>query len=97
METNETWRGRLEELKCVNGAMYFGATETPCSGRDTGECCFYEQTYEEAINELTDFIQSEIDKALAQQKREIVEIVSKYDGDLCYATGNIIKEINNLK
>lgn len=29
----------LENLKCINGAMYFGSVEEPCSGRDTGECC----------------------------------------------------------
>jgi hypothetical protein len=52
----ETLEERLKELKCVNGAMYFGAVETPCSGRETGECCRYEQTYEEAFEELKNFI-----------------------------------------
>jgi uncharacterized Rmd1/YagE family protein len=54
----KTLEKELEDLTCINGAMYFGSVETPCSGRETGECCQYEQTYEEAMKELVSFISS---------------------------------------
>lgn len=46
----------LANLKCVDGAMYFGSVEVPCSGRETGECCHNEQTHEEAITELGEYV-----------------------------------------
>ena len=54
----------LENLKCINGAMYFGAVEFPCEGRETGECCKNEQTYKEAIDELHTYLQSQISTLL---------------------------------
>lgn len=50
---------KLPDLTCINGAMYFGAVETPCSGRETGECgsrCQNEQTYDEAMIELVEYM-----------------------------------------
>ena len=52
---------KLPDLTCINGAMSFGTVETPCSGRETGECgsrCQNEQTYDEAMKELVEHIQS---------------------------------------
>jgi phosphosulfolactate synthase (CoM biosynthesis protein A) len=69
------WKEELSDLKCINGAMYFGAVEEPCSGRDTGECCHNEQTYEEALEELQKFIQALLDK----QKQDIVTAINNSD------------------
>lgn len=84
--TQESWEEKLEDLKCVNGAMYFGAVEDPCQGRDTGECCHNEQTYDEALAELKSFIHA----LLSKQAEEISEAVEglkkryKYDkNDIC--------------
>lgn len=83
MKTNN-WRENLSNLKCINGAMYVGAVETPCSGRETGECCIYEQTFEEAISELENFVQSLLDEkdkekqeALDKQKEEIIKVIEE--------------------
>lgn len=59
MKPHEVIKENLEELPdltCINGAMYLGAVETPCSGRETGECCQNEQTYDEAMRELVKYI-----------------------------------------
>ena len=81
--TNKEWREELRNLRCVNGALYFGTLETPCPGRDTGECCLNEQSFEEATNELENFIQSLLDK----QKEKIIELVDNkrkvYKRDFC--------------
>lgn len=73
MAKQKDWENELEDLTCINGAMYFGSVEKPCKGRETGECCHNEQTYNEAITELKNFIQN----LLAQQKKEIVEEIRK--------------------
>ncbi len=67
-KTESKWEQELKELKCINGAMYFGSVEEPCSGRETGECCHNEQTYEEAMQELIDFI-SRIEKEAKEEER----------------------------
>lgn len=54
----------LFDLRCINGAMYFGCVETPCSGRETGECCQNEQTWEEAEAELKSFLKRSFIKYL---------------------------------
>lgn len=67
---------KLHDLKCVNGAMYFGSVETPCSGRDTGECCLNEQTNEEACAELDNYFkQSQL--SLLEAVKEMVEKPSR--------------------
>jgi len=66
----KTLEEQLKDLTCVNGAMYFGAVEHPCSGRETGECCQNEQTYEEAFAELLSFISSREEKAREEGRKE---------------------------
>jgi len=82
----------LENLKCINGAMYFGAVEFPCEGRETGECCKNEQTYKEAIDELHTYLQSQLstlldeienykdmsDAGYNQAIEEVLSILNKY-------------------
>jgi len=64
---------KLHDLKCVNGAVYFGSVETPCSGRDTGECCHNEQTNEEACTELDNYFKlSQL--SLPEAVKEMVDI-----------------------
>lgn len=66
---------KLPDLTCINGAMYFGAVETPCSGRETGECgsrCQNEQTYDEAMKELVEHIKSS-QLSLLLSVKEMVE------------------------
>ncbi len=57
----------LFDLKCINGAMYFGCVEKPCSGRETGECCHNEQTWEEAEIELKSFLKQSFIKYLKDE------------------------------
>jgi hypothetical protein len=71
------WGEKLEDLKCINGAMYFGSVEKPCSGRDTGECCNNEQTYKEAVAELKHFISTTIQSAIKERESEFVEMIEK--------------------
>jgi hypothetical protein len=88
----KTLEEELKDLTCVNGAMYFGAVEEPCSGRETGECCQNEQTYKEAFSELLSFISSREEKAreegrkeAIQQKSELLypnEIITQYKEEL---------------
>lgn len=66
----KTLEEELKDLTCVNGAMYFGAVEHPCSGREMGECCQNEQTYEEAFAELLSFISSREEKAREEGRKE---------------------------
>lgn len=54
----EVEKEKLFDLHCINGAMYFGVVEEPCSGRETGECCHHEQTWEEAEKELTNYLKN---------------------------------------
>lgn len=61
----------LENLKCINGAMYFGAVEFPCEGRETGECCKNEQTYKEAIDELHTYLQSQLSTLLDEIEKQV--------------------------
>lgn len=66
---------KLSDLTCINGAMSFGTVETPCSGRETGECgsrCQNEQTYDEAMKELVEHIQSS-QLSLLLSVKEMVE------------------------
>lgn len=70
--TYEQIEKALFDLKCINGAMYFGCVETPCSGRETGECCQNEQTWEEAEAELKSFLKRSFIKYL-QEQQEIVK------------------------
>ena len=37
-----------------------------------------------------------VQKALDQQKQEIVDIVKQHEGDMCYASQNIINKIKEL-
>jgi hypothetical protein len=61
------WKEELEDLKCVNGAMYFGSEEDPCRGG----CCPNEQTYGEAKQELEQFIEKQIRLAVEETYKEI--------------------------
>ena len=65
----------LENLKCINGAMYFGAVEFPCEGRETGECCKNEQTYKEAIDELHTYLQSQLSTLLDEIEKNTLDQV----------------------
>lgn len=62
---------KIENLICVNGAMYFGSVEQPCSGRETGECCLNEQTFDEAKKELVNFILSSLSKQKEMIRGEV--------------------------
>lgn len=65
------WEKRLKDLKCVNGAMYFGSVED-----DSCDCktrCQNEQTYEHALEELTAFIRTHIENARREEWERIKE------------------------
>lgn len=74
---------KLHDLKCVNGAVYFGSVETPCSGRDAGECCHNEQTNEEACAELDNYFkhsQLSLLEAVKEMVEKKLEEVKKRNG-----------------
>ena len=75
-KNKDIWE-ELENLKCINGTMYFGSVEKPCSGRETGECCINEQTFEEALDELKQYI---TDNFIS--KEEALQVIREayYDG-----------------
>jgi len=61
------WKERLQDLKCVNGAMYFGSYENPCDCGDEG--CINQATFEDNVKELEDFIE----QIISERNKEILE------------------------
>jgi len=57
----EKVKEQVRELKCVNGAMYFGAVEDDSCNCKTR--CQNEQTYEHALEELDAFIEKVVTEA----------------------------------
>lgn len=78
---NNNWKERLKDLKCVNGAMYFGSYENPCDCGDVG--CVNQATFEDNIKELENFIEqliSERDKEWAEHNKKHLNIaINAYD------------------
>ena len=74
MQRENKWQDRLRELKCINGALYFGSLEDSQSKCNCGEPKCNNQTYyEEGINEIINFIQSEINTAIADERKRAQE------------------------
>jgi hypothetical protein len=63
-------REELKNLKCVDGAMYFGSYENPCDCGDSG--CINQQTFENAFEELNNYVLALLDKTI-KSKLEAVE------------------------
>ena len=68
----------VENLKCVNGAMYFGSVED-----DTCNCktrCENEQTFEHALDELKEFVRKVYETGKSDEaKRRDDEATSQKD------------------
>lgn len=76
---NNNWKERLKDLKCVNGAMYFGSYENPCDCGDVG--CVNQATFEDNIKELENFIEqliSERDKEILKEFVDYLIIPTEY-------------------
>jgi len=81
MTQNNEWEERLKDLKCINGAMYFGSVEIPCSGRETGECCTNEQTFDEALKEIKSFILSEKQKSRDEVFEDLIKVADEQENE----------------
>ena len=94
----EEWEKDIENLKCINGAMYFGSAEDPCDCGATK--CNNQQTYPQAICELRLFIHnllsSHSQKLVSEIKEKIVFKIKEKGLHLGYAN-DIIDIIDNIK
>lgn len=73
----EAKKAELRNLKCVNGAMYFGAVED-----DSCDCktrCQNEQTYEHALEELDSFLESFLSEIEEEMKETLEVSYSEHD------------------
>lgn len=100
----EKVKEQVRELKCVNGAMYFGAVEDDSCNCKTR--CQNEQTYEHALEELDAFIEGLWTKAYEQgkvdgakvEKGMICEIIEdcghqQEDGSIWCDMDDVLKKI----
>lgn len=55
---------KLADLKCVNGAMYFGSYDNPCDCGYAG--CINQATWEDNIKELQLFLKTELTNIIKQ-------------------------------
>lgn len=79
-QTLQDQLAELENLKCINGAMYFGAVKNPC---DCGESkCINQQTYEQAIGELKTFLTSFAEKIAQSVREEDMEKVLRLEKEV---------------
>jgi len=69
---NNNWKERLKDLKCVNGAMYFGSYENPCDCGDVG--CVNQATFEDNIKELENFIEQLISERDKEWEKKYTEV-----------------------
>jgi len=69
---------KIKNLKCVNYNMYIG------SGTESCDNCL---CFEDALEELLGFISQEIQKAVEERDKEIVEMLEEH----IYDDGNIFR------
>lgn len=68
MTQTNNWEEELENLKCINGAMYFGSYEDPCDCGDEG--CLNEATFENNLIELKSFIKNKVKLAKEEERKK---------------------------
>jgi len=68
----KNWKEKLQDLKCVNGAVYFGSYKNPCDCGDEG--CVNQATFEDNVQELEDFIE----QIISERDKEIIEIITQH-------------------
>ena len=76
MTKDNNWEERLEDLKCINGAMYFGSVEDDSCNCKTR--CQNEQTYDNALSEIKHFISTLLQEQKEETVRQIEETRGKY-------------------
>ena len=76
------------DLKCINGAMYFGTVKEPCKDM----CCPNEQNYEEAEKEFTDFLNQALTAAEQAGEERMREKIRALINDGRYIADEIIEE-----
>jgi hypothetical protein len=101
-ELKKEWEKQLLDLKCINGAMYFGSVEDDSCNCKTR--CQNEQTFEHATEELIGFISSLLAKQQADFVKRIMkmiimknyEIVDKEYGRIILAE-DLFQELADIK